>query len=219
MSKLSTKSVPLVPVTDTTLLPVIREWKEISEWMEKAKKTEKELREKIAAFFFPKPIEGVNKVLTELDGQQTEIVLDFKINRSLDAAVLDSVMGQLPEDSPYRQADVLITYKPSLVLKGFRTLPDDQRMIFSQALTETPGLPGLHINPVTEGSAPETAPAKADWPAQETAVPKNNALEELKIKSAVRRLQVEHPVAKKAAPKSAAGKAIRAVQSSRSKKR
>ena len=144
------KTAPLVAVSDATLPATIQKWKEISDWMEQAKKEEKELREKIAAAFFPSPIEGVNRVQAVLDGQTVEIALDHKINRKLDEAALDSVMLQLPEDSPYRQQGVLVAYKPSLVLKGFRTMPDDQRRIFSQCLTETPSLPSIEIEMVED---------------------------------------------------------------------
>ncbi len=145
---MSTKiqNVPFVPCTDATLPPEIQEWKQITAWLETAKDREMVIRKKIAAAFFPKPTEGVNRCLTELGGLPFEIALDFKITRKLDEAVLDATMGQLPEDSPYRQPGVLIAYKPSLVLKSFRTLPDDQRRIFSAALTETPGAPSLEIS-------------------------------------------------------------------------
>ena len=145
---MSTKiqNAPFVPCTDATLPPEIQEWKQIVTWLKTAKEREMAIRKKIAAAFFPKPTEGVNRAITEIDGLPFEIVLDYGIRRKLDEAVLDSVMLALPEDSPYRVPGVLIAYKPSLVLKNFRTLPDDQRRIFSAALTETPGTPSIGIN-------------------------------------------------------------------------
>ena len=167
MSNSTTKNnAPLVSIPDATLPATIKEWRSVAAWMDTAKKQEKELRTKIANAFFPTPTEGVNRVLVDLDGVRTEIAMDFRINRKLDETVLDSVMLQLPEDSPYRQQGVLVAYEPKLVLKSLRTMPDDQRRIFSQALTETPGTPALDINEITEGHAPETSPAVPDWPAQ-----------------------------------------------------
>ena len=175
------KPATLVAVSDATLPATVREWKEISAWMETAKKTEKELREKIAAALFPSPVEGVNRVQAVLDGQTVEIALDHKINRKLDEPGLDAVMLQLPENSPYRQAGVLIAYKPSLVLKGFRTMPDEQRRIFSQCLTETPGLPSLEVEVIEDPRGTydlirtgvgeyrvgeKVEEAAADWPAK-----------------------------------------------------
>ncbi len=165
-AKITKNNAPLVSVPDATLPATIKEWRSLAAWMDEAKKQEKELRTKIANAFFPTPTEGVNRVLADLDGIRTEIVLDFKVNRKLDEAVLDSVMMELPNTSAYRQPGVLIAYEPKLVLKSLRTMPDDERRIFSQALIETPGTPSLDINDVTEGHAPETAPAVPDWPAQ-----------------------------------------------------
>ena len=152
---MSTKiqNAPFVPCTDATLPPEIQEWKQIVTWLKTAKEREMAIRKKIAAAFFPKPTEGVNRAITEIDGLPFEIVLDYGIRRKLDEAVLDSVMLALPEDSPYRQPGVLIAYKPSLVLKNFRTLPDDQRRIFSAALTETPESPSVEINEVKQAVA------------------------------------------------------------------
>ncbi len=154
MSNLSTNTAPRVALPDAALPAVLREWKEISTWVDTAKKKEMELRQQICAAFFPKPVEGINRVITMLDGNEIEIAVDHCINRKLDEAVLDSVMLSLPEDSPYRQPGVLVAFKPSLVLKGFRTLPDDQRRIFSAALTETPGSPSLEIEGLVEANAP-----------------------------------------------------------------
>ena len=206
-------SIPLVAVSDATLPATVREWKEISAWMETAKKTEKELREKIAAALFPSPVEGVNRVQVVLDGSTVEVALDHKINRKLDEPGLDAVMLQLPEDSPYRQAGVLIAYKPSLVLKGFRTMPDDQRRIFSQCLTETPGLPSLDVEVIEE--------AGADWPAK-IAAPLALGAASSPTKAVLVNFS-KHVKKSKPAPapkkQSAAAKAVKAVQSSRKKKR
>lgn len=160
---MSTKiqNAPFVPCTDATLPPEIQEWKQIVTWLKTAKEREMVIRKKIAAAFFPKPTEGVNRAITEIDGLPFEIVLDYGIRRKLDEAVLDSVMLALPEDSPYRQPGVLIAYRPSLVLKSFRTLPDDQRRIFSAALTETPESPGVEINEVKQAVAREAQAEQA----------------------------------------------------------
>jgi hypothetical protein len=124
--------------------------------MDKAKVRELELRNGFARLF-TEPKEGVNHLLTA-DG--FDLVLDYKVNRKLDVAALDAVMNELPEDSAFRQTGVLIEYKPALVMKGYRVLPDAERLIFCQALTETPGTPGLEIKRVkTAAEDPATAPA------------------------------------------------------------
>ncbi len=147
----------------------VKQWLFYSKQLEEAKTFELALRQQIGSTLFPSPVEGVNRVIVELDGKATEIVLDHKINRALDETVLDTVMNELPPDSPYRQVGVLVAYAPKLVLKGLRSMPNDQRLIFSQALTEKAGTPALHINEIDEGHAPETAPAQPDWPATRSA--------------------------------------------------
>jgi hypothetical protein len=152
-----TSSVATVPPTVETQ---IKEWREIASWLEKAKQTEMDLRQKIANYFFPKPSEGVNRVI--FPGH--EVVVDHKINRKLDEAQLDHVMAEMPED--FRTLGVLIEYKPKLCMKGFRILPEAALAIFSQALTETPGAPTLAINNITTAFDPVTAPAVVDSPAK-----------------------------------------------------
>lgn len=151
------------PALTPDQLAAVVEWQALTEWMEKAKTRELELRNGFARLF-TEPKEGVNHLLTA-DG--FDLVLDYKVNRKLDVAALDAVMAELPEDSAFRQLGVLIEYKPSLVMKGYRALPDDQKLIFCQALTETAGTPSLEIKRVkTAAEDPATAPAVPDWPAR-----------------------------------------------------
>ena len=149
----TTTNKTFVPCEDSTIAAAIVEWRELTDWLAEATKKEKDLRATLAKFFFPAPVEGVNRVCTAINGQTLELALDQRVNRKLDAAVLDDVMHQLPEDSPYRIAGTLVAWEPKLVVKGLRTMPDDQRRIFSQALTETPGTPSLEIE--GEISAPK----------------------------------------------------------------
>lgn len=157
----------------------IKEWREIVEWLTPAKDREMELRKEIASTLFHKPEEGTNR----LKAGAFEFVLTSKINRTLDEAALDSVMAELPEDSPYRQVGVLIRYKPALVLDGYRAMPEDQKLIFAQALTEEAGAPGLIINDLSPAMDPATSPATPDWPATPTAPEASPAPEEEKPKA------------------------------------
>lgn len=124
---------------------MIDERAQILPWLAQAKERELELRKKIVSALFPDPVEGTNRLFTE-DG--FEVYMKYTINRKLDEAALPAVMQQLPEDSNARVLDVLITYKPQLVLSGFRELPEDQAKIFAQALTEEPGTPQLEIQKI-----------------------------------------------------------------------
>ncbi len=219
MTNITAKTAARIALPSALNANVIREWKEISDWMDNAKKKERELRDQICAALFPKPIEGTNRVLVAIEGQEVEVVVDHRINRKLDEAVLDSVMLRLPEDSPYRQQGVLVNYKPSLVLTGLRTLPDDQRRIFSEALTETPGAPGLEIKGLVESTA-----AILESTHQPTGEPDlSSGLQQFKIQQFGRKAIAEK-AAKKAVetekPKkvSAADRAVAAVKGSKKKK-
>lgn len=161
---MSQKEVLNVPALSPALQDAVDEWQSLTKWLETAKKREMELRTLLVSIA-PKDqlTEGTNTVRTA-DGWEFKI--DRRVNRKLDETALDAVMSELPEDSPYRQLGVLVTYKPSLVLGGFRTMPEDQKLIFAQALTETDGAPALVISkPIQEGLDPATAPAIPDWPA------------------------------------------------------
>lgn len=169
------------PAIPAVLKPSLDEWRSLTEWMEKAKAREMELRKTLAEVFFPHPVEGVNRIITE-DG--FEFTLTHKINRSIDEAALAPVMAELPENSPFRQPGVLISWKPVLVLGGLRVMPDEERRIFSQAMTETPGAPSLEVE-VKEMDADDkrfealneaerqslTVNTHADFPAQVSTLP------------------------------------------------
>ena len=154
---------PLPPALAGSIL----RWQELAGWLVKAKDEEMNLRKAIATALFPAPTEGVNRLLLAGDdGTTMEVVMTHKINRELDEPALDSVMPRLPED--FRKLGILVAYKPSLVLSGLRRLTPEQARIFADALTEKPGAPSLVVNVgvEVEALAPDTAPPRADWPAE-----------------------------------------------------
>lgn len=164
-------SVPAVP---TELQPIVNEWLALVDWLEKAKVREMEARQLLAKHFFPNPTEGVNRVITA-DG--LEVKMTFKLYRKLEPQVLDAVMEQFPANSPYRAPDVLITYKPEIVISGLRALPPELARVFAQAYTESPGAPALEIALPAADASPLAAPpvthanTHADFPASVSAPP------------------------------------------------
>lgn len=121
------------------VLNEIKEWQKISDWLEEGKRREMELRKKLSAIFFPTPKEGTNRIVA--DG--AEVVLLHKITRTLDVAALGSVMLQLPEE--LRVLGHLIEYTPDFKLATYRTLNDETKKIFEQALTIKDATPELKI--------------------------------------------------------------------------
>ena len=144
------KEAAAAPALTAELLAFIKERATLLERMTKDKEREMELRLYLAKVLVPEPVEGAQRLITA-DGY--EVCLTHKINRRLDAAMVDDVMAELPEGCPARSIGVLIDYKPSLVLDGYRTLPSDQLAIVQQMITETDGAPDLDIMPIVDHSA------------------------------------------------------------------
>jgi hypothetical protein len=118
----------------------LAEWYRLQEELKKIKASEMLLRQKIFAFYFPAPKEGTNDA--PLDGGY---VLKGKhtINREVDPGALGALKDKLLEAGI--KADALVQYKPSLVLKKYRTLTEEQHQLFDQCLIVKPGSPALEI--------------------------------------------------------------------------
>ena len=118
----------------------LAEWYRLQEELRKVKASEMLLRQKIFAAYFPSPKEGTNDApLAEgwiLKGKHT-------INREIDPGALGAMKEQFVQAGI--SADALVQYKPSLVLKEYRTLTEEQRQLFDRALIVKPGSPALEI--------------------------------------------------------------------------
>lgn len=115
---------------------MLDEWRRLVVELEGYKARELELRKKLFAGAFPAPIEGTQRV-TLTDGTVLKGV--FKLNRKLDMDVLNGL------NLPQRTKDVVVRMKPELDMKMYRTLSDEDRTIFDDCLTITPGTPSLEI--------------------------------------------------------------------------
>ncbi len=126
----------------------LEEWYRLQEQLKKIKASEMLLRQKIFGFYFQAPVEGTNSApLADgwvLKGKHT-------INREVDPGALgamrvpDTETGKSRFDAAGINVDKLIQYKPSLVLKEYRTLTDEQQKLFDQCLIVKPGSPSLEI--------------------------------------------------------------------------
>ena len=78
------------------------------------------------------------------------------INREIDPGAFGAFKERFAEAGI--KADALVQYKPSLVLKEYRTLTDEQHQLFDQCLIIKPGSPALEIVlPAKAKKAGETA--------------------------------------------------------------
>lgn len=118
----------------------LHKWYRLQDELKKIKASEMLLRQKIFGAYFQNPVEGTNSVaLTDgwvLKGKHT-------INREIDPGALGAMKEQFVEAGI--SADALVQYKPSLVLKEYRTLTEEQRQLFDRALIVKPGSPALEI--------------------------------------------------------------------------
>lgn len=116
-------------------------WHELNEQLTKVKAEEILLRKEIFGEAFPDPTEGSKENKMNLpDGWILQG--DYKITRTVDRAVVDTL---LRGDNTGPLIDLCFDYKPSLVLKEWKGLGDEDRALLSDAVTEKPGAPALKI--------------------------------------------------------------------------
>lgn len=115
-------------------------WQELKQAIEVMSEEERMLREGLFNGTFPEPEEGTNEY-TLPDGRIVKGV--YKLNRKLNEDVLPDVVAELGWTPKSKKLP--IRTKQELDLKKYRTLDDEQRAIFDQALTITPGLPSLEV--------------------------------------------------------------------------
>lgn len=109
------------------------------------------LRAKIFNHYFPDPVEGTNSVPLADDYVLKGV---HSITRKLDIGVLQALSTSETDinhelETPFEQhginVDKLVEYKPSLVMKEYRTLTAEQAVFFDQCLDVKPGSPTLSI--------------------------------------------------------------------------
>lgn len=117
---------------------MLDEWIAVKTDLDRLKKREANLRQKLVEGAFPNPIEGVNQVQLD-DG--TILKATHKINRTVDESCLQAVKEKLPAE----KAVNLVTFKPQLSLTQYRKLTDEERKIFDSALIIRPGSTTLEV--------------------------------------------------------------------------
>lgn len=115
-------------------------WYEMNQQLKKLKAQEILLRKKIFGAAFPTPEEGTNNYeLADgyvLKGKHT-------IQRDIDQGAFDAIKDKLRESKV--NPDLLVQYKPGLVLREYRKLTEEERLLFDQCLIIKPGSPALEI--------------------------------------------------------------------------
>lgn len=114
----------------------IMDWTSVQAQLAHLKAREMEMRKDIAAELFPDPDEGTNTY--EL-GKGYKLKLKHTLRRTIDEAVLPSVLERLPH------AEACIKNKPELVIKQYKKLQGDDLLIFEECLITKPGSPSLEL--------------------------------------------------------------------------
>lgn len=124
---------------------LVAEWNAAKEQADNIAKplTEREmvLRRMVVASLFPSPVEGAKNKESLPEGWS--IKLTYSIDRKIDIAALPSISEQLRamEVNP----DKLVRYKPELETKEYKSLPENVRKVFDQALIIKPSTPQLEL--------------------------------------------------------------------------
>lgn len=115
-------------------------WYEMSQQLKTLRAKEMLLRKKIFDNAFPDPKEGTNNF--ELaDGYMLKG--KYELNRDIDQGALDALKDTLREKGI--NPDVLVKYKPSLSIREYRQLTEEEHKLFDQCLIVKPGSPSLEI--------------------------------------------------------------------------
>ena len=125
----------------------INKWYELQAQLKSIKASEMLLRTKIYKGLFKDPKEGTNTIpLAEGWVMKARRV----IQRDIDIAAL-TINSANPELGPSRlelagiNVASLVKWKPELVLKNYRELTDEQKLIFNDCLVIKDGSPALEI--------------------------------------------------------------------------
>lgn len=125
---------------DTVTQADLDEWYRLQDQLKKVKASEMLLRTKIFKHFFPEPVEGTNS-FNLAEGWVAKG--KYTINREVDPGSLGAYKQQFMEHQI--NPDVLVQYKPSLVLGEYRKLTAEQQKLFDVCLIIKPGSPALEI--------------------------------------------------------------------------
>lgn len=131
--------IPSTPPFD--MEAALTAWDEAKRNMDAWTIKERALRQQIFAVAFPEPKVGTNKLKIS---HGMALIGDYRINYRIDKPLLEA-MANDPKIVPVI-AEV-IAYRPEVKDGAWRKLPTTDKMLIAEAITETPGLPGIELKP------------------------------------------------------------------------
>jgi hypothetical protein len=141
-------------------------WYPVANEAKAAAEREKEIRAAVVALIYPTSFdtEGTDKF--ELGGGWV-FEVKRRMNDKIDEAALGAVREEIaklpvdPDSGEMPSIDACIKYKPDFSMSGYKALRDDVRVLLNQALTLTPGTPGVAIIPPKAKAAVKPSDQKA----------------------------------------------------------
>lgn len=134
---------PPPPPVRKELSNALAQWRALDSQIDELQKKERALRLYIAKQTFSKLREGVN----HREVGALVVTVNHKVNRKLDVAVLNNSFRNKLKDIG-ASLDLVVEYKPGLVLSEYRKLTAQQRKLFDTALTISEGTPTLTVEDV-----------------------------------------------------------------------
>lgn len=120
---------------------ILDKWVEASRLLTEIKDREFELRKRVVQGFFPHGKDDGTETAKLENGWQLKA--QFKLNRSVDCAVLQDVLASLPAGV----SDQLFRYNPELNVTSYKRLAPEIRGIVDTALVIKPGTPAVSLIP------------------------------------------------------------------------
>jgi hypothetical protein len=129
------------PGNQDPYLRMLDAWEQVSLLLALVKDCETDMRLRLFQGAFANPKEGTNTHNLP-DGRA--IKGQYKINRTINADVLAATLAALRERG-VANTDALVRYKPELAKSEWNSLSDEMKLLFSPAITATPGTPQLEV--------------------------------------------------------------------------
>lgn len=129
---------------DLTLDQKILEWNGNAEALARLKKIEMAQRKELVEEIFTDPKVGTNH--HDL-GHGYKLTFTHKMDTKLDAEAFALIQPEIEKLGETAKAELgeTITYKPSLVMAGYKALSDDVKELFDEAITVKPASPTLKL--------------------------------------------------------------------------
>lgn len=122
-------------------LRMLDAWEQVDQLRALIQECELDMRLRLFSGAFANPVEGTNSHKLP-DGRVLKG--QYKINRYINEEVLPATLAALRERG-VANTDALVRYKPELAKREWNSLSEENKLLFSPAITAKPGTPSFEI--------------------------------------------------------------------------